>query len=62
MTGFKNRLERLEQKAPPPPPPPSPICQKRIDRIFARLNRMVHAALDLMSLEDRDRVVQAVEQ
>jgi hypothetical protein len=62
MTGFKNRLARLEQKSPPPLPTPPPTSQKRIDRIFARLNRLVQAALALLSPEDNARVVQAVEQ
>jgi hypothetical protein len=62
MAGFKQRLARLEQKAPPPPPPQSPASQERVDRDFARLNRMVEAALALMSPEEVARVEQAVAQ
>jgi hypothetical protein len=62
MSGFKNRLARLEQNTPPPLPTPSPASQKRIDRTFARLNRMVQAVLALLSPEDVARVEQAVTQ
>jgi hypothetical protein len=62
MAGFKNRLARLEQKAPPAPAPPSQPGRERIDRTFARLSRMVEAALALMSAEDGARVERAVTQ
>jgi hypothetical protein len=62
MAGFKHRLARLEQKAPPPPPPPDQEHRKRIDRAFARLDRVVEAALDLMSEEEGARVIQAAAQ
>jgi hypothetical protein len=62
MAGFKNRLARLEQKAPPPQPTQSKASQKRIDRLFARLDRVVDAALDLMAEEEGARVIQAAAQ
>jgi hypothetical protein len=62
MSGFKHRLARLERKAPPPPSSHSQAVQQRIDRAFVRLDRLVEAALDLMSEADITRVVQAVAQ
>jgi hypothetical protein len=53
---------RLEQQAPLLPPTLSQASQQRIERVFDRLNRMVQAALDLMSPEEGAWVVQAVEQ
>jgi hypothetical protein len=62
VAGFKQRLARLEQKAPPPQPLPSKASQQRTERTFARLNRLVKAAVALMSPEEETRVEQAVEQ
>jgi hypothetical protein len=62
MSGFKHRLARLEKKAPSPPSSHSQAVQERIDQAFVRLDRLVEAALDLMTEADVSRVVQAVAQ
>jgi hypothetical protein len=62
MVGFKQRLARLEQQAPPPQPLPSKASQRRTERTFARLKRMMGDAFVLLTPEEQARVEQAVAQ
>ena len=62
MSGFKQRLAHLEQKASPLQPTQSKASQKRMDRLFVRLDQVVDDALELLSPEEGERIIQATAQ
>jgi hypothetical protein len=61
---LRHRLARLERKHPPPPPPsPEELLQeRRWEEIWDRLTKIILAALELLTEDQQEQVVRALEQ